>query len=729
MMKLRAMNPLAVACSVALASPLAARAEPVLEEIIVTAQKRAESILDIPISIKVLEAATLETVNADSLDDIARLVPSMSMAETGGRGRSNVQIRGLGSNVGSVGTTAIYNDGVIAASRIASSGTFTEQDSVLFDVERVEVLRGPQGTLYGEGSFGGVINIISNRPDPSGFDAGLSGSWFDIEGGGSGSTDINGMLNVPLIKDTLAMRVVGFRNDHQGYIDGYDALPTYLAAVYGLNPADYPPAPVGKNLDTELVTGGRFSIRYTSGPVDANLILKRQKTEIGLASLETDYLNLLKDYAKHGRDTSAVFIGSDPLLNSFAGESTTDEGVLELNVQTSRGTWTSITGYGQIDVKTLGNSTSDNTATSQELRFSTDSKGAINWTVGAYYRTAEITEDFEATPLNNEKVDQWSVFGQMYWDIMPAVRATLGLRYGEQTTEVTDLLNEAALGALAHSKATFDDLSPKLAMDWRVNANTLLYASIAKGFRGGGANVDASLGEDPNFTRDFKPDSIWNYEIGAKAAILDNKVALNAAVFYIDWSDIQIDRPIQDNVTGNPEGVFIVTNGDKAHSYGFETDVYLYPAEGWEIFLGGSLMNPRYDSGTIDSPYEGGRTFDLKGEHLPSAPEYTFNTSVSKTFPIGSSGMNGLVRADYSLRGDSYSDVPNKPLGTHLNSGSMEVINLRAGIQADKWEIQAFVLNLADSNDSSFNYDTGSFLFRSRLQPRTVGLNVKLNLR
>ena len=106
-----------------------------------------------------------------------------------------MQIRGLGSNVGSVGTTAIYNDGVIAASRIASSGTFTEQDSVLFDTDRVEVLRGPQGTLYGEGSFGGVVNIISKRPNPQGIRSGVSGNWYDIKNGGSGGNDINGMIN------------------------------------------------------------------------------------------------------------------------------------------------------------------------------------------------------------------------------------------------------------------------------------------------------------------------------------------------------------------------------------------------------------------------------------------------------------------------------------------------------------------------------------------------------
>ena len=165
-MKSVAANPFTVACVLALTGPVPAWAQKApLEEIIVTAQKRQESVQEIPISIKVLSAETLQTVNATGLEDIARQVPSVSMADLG-RGNSNVQIRGLGSNVGSVGTVAIYNDGIISASRVQSSGTFDEQDSALFDIERVEVLRGPQGTLYGANSIGGLLKYVTLDPSP-----------------------------------------------------------------------------------------------------------------------------------------------------------------------------------------------------------------------------------------------------------------------------------------------------------------------------------------------------------------------------------------------------------------------------------------------------------------------------------------------------------------------------------------------------------------------------------
>jgi len=239
----------------------------VMEEIIVTAQKRQENLQEVPISIKALTAETLEMINADSLDDIARLVPSLSMTDLS-RGGNSVQIRGLGSNVGSVGTVAIYNDGIISFGRTSSGGTFSEQDSGLYDVSRVEVLRGPQGTLYGEGSFGGVVNIISTKPNPEKFEASISAGFFDIEDGGSDSTDIAGMVNIPLIDNTLALRVVGYSNDHDGYIDGYNILNTYIAALYQsygypMDPMDSPPELVGEGINTEKVTGGRVMLGYT----------------------------------------------------------------------------------------------------------------------------------------------------------------------------------------------------------------------------------------------------------------------------------------------------------------------------------------------------------------------------------------------------------------------------------------------------------------------------------
>src|SRR5262245_40819831 len=252
---------------------VATRAAAVTDEVItVTAQKREEAIQSIPISIKALSAETLSQINASGLEDITKLVPSLSMTNLS-RGGNNVQIRGLGSNVASLGTVAIYNDGIISADRIQSSGTFAEQDSALFDVERVEVLRGPQGTLYGEGSFGGVINIISKRPDPSKLEIGGSATWLDTKDGSSNNHHLAGMVNVPLIRDTLAVRAVAFDYDHEGYIDAVDISPI-LSGTGG-------PERVEKDANTEEVTGGRLALTYTpTDQFDATFIFKKQRTEL-----------------------------------------------------------------------------------------------------------------------------------------------------------------------------------------------------------------------------------------------------------------------------------------------------------------------------------------------------------------------------------------------------------------------------------------------------------------
>ena len=170
---------LALSCAPALAERI--------ETVVVTAQKTAQPLQKVPISIKALDSETLEKVQADGLEDVTKLVPSLTMTDLS-RGGNQVQIRGLGSNIAPVGTVSIYEDGVIPPSRVQSSGTFSEQDSGLYDVERIKVLRGPQGTLYGEGSFGGVINIISKKPDPSSLQASASATWFSVDHGTDGNT-------------------------------------------------------------------------------------------------------------------------------------------------------------------------------------------------------------------------------------------------------------------------------------------------------------------------------------------------------------------------------------------------------------------------------------------------------------------------------------------------------------------------------------------------------------
>lgn len=706
------------ACGSLLNAPVIAD-EGALEEIIVTAQKREQSLQSIPISIKALTDKVLEKVNADSMDDIARMVPSLSMTDNS-RGGSNVQIRGLGSNVASVGTVAIYNDGIISAGRNQANGTFAEQDPGFYDIERVEVLRGPQGTLYGEGSFGGVINIISKRPNTEKVEASFSGSWFDTKGGSSDNFDAAGMLNLPLVQDKLALRFVGYRNDHDGYIDAVDVLPIFFGGA---------PVVVEERANTEKVTGGRVMLSFKpTDKVDILAIYKKSEIDIGTETFDSPNLiatiNGLAGTSFEPEETRALF---GPV---FGDEFTTDEGILEINIETPLGLLTSITGYGDVEQESDGSTIGalrDNEAWSEEIRLSSNNDGAVNWTVGAYYRTVDTKIDVvfgglgaaAPTPFRVDEQEQWSVFGQVYWNFAPDWTATVGLRYGEQEIKVTDEFN-----GLPTVDGKFDNLSPKFALDWQMNEDTLVYASIAKGFRAGGANSDESLGTDASFSTEFDSDEVWNYEVGLKTSFWDNRITLNATLFYIDWSDIQIDRAITSLI--NPPNQFIVVNGEDAHSFGLEADVYFYPAEGWEIVLGGSILEAEYDGGTIDSSTLG-LNIPIDGMHLPSSPNYLMNASIERTFPVANN-YEAFIRGDFTLRGNSFGDVPNTPApGGNLRSEQFERLDLRAGLRRDFWELQVYARNVLNDKSSSFNFYDGGFAdLHVLLPPRTIGMNIKL---
>jgi iron complex outermembrane recepter protein len=452
---------------------------------------------------------------------------------------------------------------------------------------------------------------------------------------------------------------------------------------------------------------------------DGTLIYKTQKTELGIQSYDSPELigllnSLLATNYRTGK-TQAVFD------SAFGSKDTTDEAILNLNLKTGIGTLTSVTGYGKVDQHNAQTLQAESTAWSEEVRLASDSSGPLNWIVGAYYRTVDRDVDAFSLNFSRDSIDQWAVFGQTYWTFAPKWTATFGLRYGQYEIELTDKFN-----GLPTVSDSFNNLSPKLALDWQIDEDTLAYASVAQGFRAGGANVDQSFGTDPRYNQGFDDDTIWNYELGLKVGLWENRLTINTALFYIDWTDIQIDKAITSVI--NPPVQFIVTNGKDAHSYGIETDVYVYPADGWTVTLGGSWLQAEYDGGTIDT--DSALNVSIDGDTLPNAPEYLFNASVEKRFAVGGSGMEGFVRTDYTIRGSSYADVPNNaPPGGTFESGRFELLNIRAGIERDFWALQLFATNVFNQDASSFNFSNpASFAdVHVLLQPRTIGINLKMN--
>jgi outer membrane receptor protein involved in Fe transport len=708
----------AALAAMVLHAPASAATSPptAVSEVVVTAQKKAESLENVPISVKAVTSETIETLNAESAEDYLRLVPSVSMTNLA-RGGNQIQIRGLGSNVGNVGTVAVYNDGVVAPNRIQQSGTFSEEDPGLFDIDRVEVLRGPQGTLYGEGSLGGVINIISKLPNLDRIQAEVSGTWFNRAHGTSDNEDVSAMVNLPIIKDVFGVRLVGYSYDHDGWISLVDPIPV----LFGFGPAKL----LKTDANTEKVTGGRAIAAFKPNETfDATFIIKGERTAAGAAPFASPHQIAFAN-ALGGTSFDPAYTQTAFLANSSVSKTT--QAILQLNAHTGIGDLTSLTGYGTLNSDSSTTAINHDRAWDEELRLASRSSGAFSWIVGAYYRNALSALDLAGVgPFARDKSTEEAIFGQAYWAFAPGWKATVGLRESHQTSEVNQVSPALA------SRGTFNSFLPKVTVQYQHDPNApLFYVTAAKGFRAGGANVDESEGTDPKFRGPFSPDSIWNYELGSKATFLGGKLTVNAAVFYIDWSNVQIDRPIISLI--NPPVGFIVVNGSRAHSYGVEADVYLYPTPQWTITLGGSALNAGFDSGVITG-VQG--TVPLKGETFSSTPKYTANLSVERRIEL-THRLEGYLRGDYSYRSSSFGDVPNHQfdapfvgaLGVpgDLRSGASQIVNLRAGIRRDQWDVQVFCTNVFDTHASTFtDFDGGFTDLVVVLPPRTIGVNLKL---
>ena len=675
----------------------------VLEEIVVTAQKMEQLEQEVPISIKTIDSSVLQLINAERFEDVARLVPSLSFTDRQ-RGQNQVLIRGLGT-VNGVSTVAILNDGVVSASRIGGNGSFGEMDPTFYDVNRVEVLRGPQGTLYGEGSFGGVINIISQRPDVTEFDGTASVTWRSIKEGTSDNWDYAAMLNIPLIKDKLAFRMVGSMVDRDGFVDQIDTL-TFAET---------------QNINTEKTSSWRAMLGWdTGGMFTADLMYKYQEIKLGGTN---STMPVTAAYYGIGGDYTQFTAGETSSSNE------TKDLILDMNWDFDSMVLSSLTSYSNINTTSRitipGQESAPNLgdldAWSQELRLASVGGENFDWIIGAYYRDAQRAADINGILTFDAEQKAGSVFGQLYWYLNESLTATFGLRY--EHLEANKLA--VIYGALEdYAEDTWSHVSPKVTLDWNIREDLMFYGTIAEGYRAGGLNTDFAtlLGLPPEllnpiqvYQDSYDPDSVWNYEIGMKSGWLDGRLTWNMAVFYIDWADYQTEGDLF--LGGN--GIGYTINSGRAVSYGAETDIQFIPAEGWLITLGGSLVDPTLKSGAF------------KGNQLANAPKSLFNASVEYSWPVGT--WEAYVYGGYSYRDYSYGDVingddPDVPPAFLNRSDSYSVGNLRAGLRNDHWSVQAFVENVGNEYGSSFRFQILSappvFETYSLITPRTYGINV-----
>ncbi|QIG79386.1 TonB-dependent receptor [Stakelama tenebrarum] len=696
------------------AAPPEAQAAPAQgDEIVVTATRRSERLQDVPLSMQALGGDELAQMGAVNFADYARSVAGVQFQDDG-PGRAQIFIRGVSSgadiDTGKESTVGVYFD-----ETPVSEGS-SQPELKLYDISRVEVLRGPQGTLYGSGSLGGTVQIITNQPE---FDriAGhgeLVGSITE-HGGANGSA--KGWLNLPLGSDT-AVRAVGYGLHNSGFLDN------------GLTGET--------DINDETTYGGRLTLRHrASSRVEFALTGMYQRSESGAYNRVTDhYPELVKDQSE-----------PEPYTDRF--------GVVNLAVDADLGFahLTSSTSYfdrkrvfeNDIDyfLEALagiprGLSLYRYTAQSftQEVRLASQASGPLQWLVGGYFVSRD--EDYFQTinirgappasapeanlfyATTDGEVRQIAGFGEASYEPLDGLELTAGLRVSHIVRRADAVKGGLIYGGVLDRQAgRFEDTAttPKFNISYRFDEDVLVYAQASKGFRIGGTNP--GLPPCPtcivDLQSEFGPDSLWNYELGLKSQFFDRALTFNASLFWIDWDDIQLSVGREDGFTG-------FTNAGRARSRGFELEVDGRVSP--NLQLGGQVT---YTDAELRSLNPGLESYASVGVQLPQVPQWAASSFAQWTLEVGDDSR-------VSLRGDvQYQGERQNILGpTAVSLDDYAIVNARIGFEHGGWQLSAFVTNLTDSRaqlarDILTGVRNGNPITLDRYTvntPRTFGISV-----
>ncbi len=697
-------------------------------EIVVTAQKREQALIDVPQSVSVVSGATLEKQQAVTFQDFAKLVPGLQL-EQSNAGEGRLVLRGI--NTGGVASTvSTYIDETpFGSSSGQNNGAILAGEFDTFDVDRVEVLRGPQGTLYGASSLGGVLKFVTNRPDPGAFEARIRGTAETTDGGDMSYMG-QALVNLPL-SDKAALRASGFYRSYGGYIDSI-----------GTAGSD-----IDKNINGSKSYGGRisalvaptetFSIRLTA-------LLQDFDSDSG-STVEVDPATLSPLY---GGLTKSQYVPEFTKVKYrlYNGTLNWDFGFAELLSSTSyaiqdvtlRDDLTTAYGAALGLPSDIGLAQMTNlTKWTQEIRLQSPVDDSFEWLVGGYYTSEkggifQRIDLFEPGTLNvdplmpevadiftTSRYKEYAAFGNATVHIGPRFDITLGGRYSHNK----QFVDQGGSGLLA--PPPLESTSSENVFTWsgsakyKVSSNVALYTRVAKGFRPGGPNL-----LPPNVPagtpQTYSSDSLISYEAGIKAETADRSFSIDAAAFHIDWTDIQLFTVI------NNFG--LNANGGKAKSDGFEFTATLRPTRGFVFSLNGAYTNARLKTDT--DPNVGG----LVGDRLPFTPKFNVNANVDYSWSLGgdSEAFVGASLRSLSKQRANFDagfgalyglDRPIVP--------AYEVIDLRAGVDFGRFSVEVFAKNLGNSR-GIVDVGTGGGLpvapngaiSAGVIRPRTVGVTL-----
>jgi iron complex outermembrane recepter protein len=686
-----------------------------LEEVIVTAQRRAEQLQDVPISITVLRTEELDRSSDRGVADALNRVPGVinavsSTTARNGSSAGTIVVRGVGPDQGAA-TTAYYLDSI----PFGFVRRFYQPDATAYDLERVEVLRGPQGTLYGLSSLNGVVRVLTK-------DANLNDVEFKTRTSASSTEDgsesyrADAALNVPIVEGKLAARVVAGYQDISGWIDKPFKKDTNDAQVanYRLKINAQPTEQFGIGLFAWL---SRADI---GGPPSTSDGLHSQSLVEEASSTDYDAYGL-----KLGYDFSNVSLTSMTSYIDFTNPAKVDFAP-----------FTVVTQYLNLRF--------DSEVFSQELTLSSLGDGPWRWSVGGIYRDAEdglyttrtnpatgaLVLPYIAPTIQSTTSESFAAFGEATREFLEGRwELTLGLRYFEDRVKDVEESRLTFIGgtvppagspagvSLINTGGDFDHTAPRGVLSWHPGEETTLYLSYGEGFRSGLNQLPTVRFAAPQFPA-ADPDVLKNYEIGVKGALGGGRFNYEAAVFFMDWQDVQQTLNVvvlQPNVI---QSAFI--NAQSASGMGAEFSLTAMPIDGLTLSASYSWNDLTFDQDVVNLT-SAGVPFVLfgKGDRLNFSPEYTASGSADYAFHLGDSGYQGRVSGSISRLAKQISARSNAT--TLFYADDVSLVRASVGVESPAhWSASLFADNL--TNEEGISRDQFSPRWHTYLRPRTIGV-------
>lgn len=678
-------------CSVALVQPVMSFAqEAALEEIVVTAQKREERLIDVPMSITAMSGEELIRRGVSSIQDLSFAVPGMTMREDG-PGSYTIFMRGLSNQYGNGALVGVYLD----EAPLSLTG-FDQLDSRPLDLDRVEVLKGPQGTLYGQGSVAGAVRYITKRPvlDTTGGSIEASNAWVDQ---GDTKQTFTGIVNLPIITDKLAVRVAGTLERGGGWQDQPQA---------GIQDGNYQ--------DLESVRAKALWKPTDAFDIEAMVVVHRNESRLGLGFENPD---------------RTVPVAVDPARQLIAKKFAYDLYNVNLNYNFGAVDFLSATTYIEHDhdfpfsyvggPQTVyggaleGTDARNVTAKqfTQEFRFSSNGEGPLSWTAGAFYRDLDrrLFALFDtmfggvlfpiAEYYAGDKYEQYSLFADASYMFFDRLTVGAGIRYFEDDQQTDD--------GTAIEKDKFDSIDPRVYASYKITDSVNVYASVASGFRSGGFN----RGDLPN----YDPEQLISYEIGAKGAVAGGKVSFEAAYYTSDYDDMLRRGLVFVTQTNTFES--LTGNLGKVKIKGVEGGVTLRATEKLTFNATASFVDSEItEVNATDAT-------SLAGDDVDYVPELSYTAGANYAFTLAAN-LPAYVRVDYSYRDKvSYTDRTSFPV-QNLPQFSQDIglLDARFGVDWQHAKFELYGTNLTNQNkwiDPYHGWDNAN-----RTRPRSIGLRV-----